>query len=169
MFNNVQVAAGMPTQLSKTTPLEQAGVVIHKTKCLAKCYFNVAAQTGGTAPAGSYSLLDDLGNTVVLPKGAYVTNAVLVGVASFVGTSATIAFTFLTAGDLLAATAITSLTANTIVAGVPVGTAATWKGPATATSQDPYSPAMGVIPQATVATTTLTAGNIAIFLEYVIL
>lgn len=168
-FNNTQVAAGMPSQLSKTTPLEQAGLVIHKTKGMLKAIFDVALQTGGTAPAAAYSLVDDLGNAAVLPAGAYVTNVVAVGITSFVGTSATIALGFLTASDLMAATAIASLTAATVAAGTPVGTAATWKGPATSTVQDPYSPALGVQVKATVATTTLTAGKIAYFIEYVIL
>lgn len=166
MFNKTQVTAGLPTALTKTTPLEQSGMVLHRTKGCLKAVFDISLQTGGTAPAGSYALVDDLGNPALLPAGAYITNVVFVGQTSFVGTSATIALFMLVAADLMAATAISSLTATTIVAGKPVGTAATWVGPSVSTVADPYSPASGSTIQATVATTTLTAGKGAWIIEY---
>ncbi len=166
MFNKTQVLAGQPTALTKTTPLEQAGMVLHRTKGCMKAIFDVSLQTGGTAPAASYNLVDDLGNPAVLPAGAYVTNVTYVGVTSFVGTSATIALFMLVAADLMAATAITGLTAATVLTGKPVGTAATWVGPAVTGTADPYSPASGSVLQATVATTTLTAGKGAWIIEY---
>lgn len=160
-FNQAQVAAGVPTQLNKTTPIEQAGYVLHQTKGLLKCIFNVLAQTGGTAPAGSYNLVDDLGNPATLPQGAVVTNVVCYVKTAFVGTSGTVALTStLVAADLMAATAIASLSLGAVVAGKPVGTAATWVGPITAVA--------GSTVQAVVATTTQTAGYAEYFLEFVI-
>lgn len=155
MFNKVQVAAGLPIQINKTTPMEQTGVVIHQTKGLLKCIADFAV-IGGVA--GSYTLTDDLGNPTLLPQGAIVTNVVaVVNTAAVGGTS--IALTLLTAGDLQTATVTASLTLAAVVAGNPVGTAATWVGPVTA--------AAGTNVQAKLVG-TYSAFKITYFVEFVI-
>lgn len=155
MFNKAQVAAAYPAKLDATTPLEGAGTIIHRTKGLLKAVADFSVQGGA---AGSYGLLDDQGNPAILPPGAIVTNVVAVVVTAAAG-GTTIALKLLTAADLMAATATASLTLAAVVAGAPVGTAATWVGPVTsATGTQINSTLVG----------TYTAYKINYFIEFVI-
>ena len=92
-----------------------------------------------------------------LPNDAVITSGMIhVNTAVTSGGSATVALKVLSAGDVLAATAKTSLTLNALLDTVPVGTAAT----AVRTT----SAGLGVT--MTVAVAALTAGKITVALEY---
>lgn len=154
-FNKTQVLAGMPTQINKTTPIEQLGYVVHQTKGLLKAIADFAVQGGA---AGSYGLLDDLGNPAILPQGATVTNVVsVVNTAAVGGTS--IACKLLTSADMQAATVTASLTLAAVIAGAPVGTAATWVGPVTAAAGSQINSTL---------VGTYSAYKITYFIEFVI-
>lgn len=138
-------------------PLPFAGSVMDKTKNLIRAVWDFTIQGGAVS---TLLLLDDQGNPAVLPQGCVVSNVVIhtiTGVTS--GGAGTISLGLLSTVDLLAATAVTGLTAGSFVAGIPVGTAATWKGPVTAVN--------GTNLTLSIATAALTAGRIYIFVEYV--
>jgi hypothetical protein len=138
-------------QLNITSPSEGAGTELNGTKNLMKAVYDFE-ELGGAV--GDINLVDDEGNAAVLPDNAIIHQVIFdVVTAPESGGSATIAFNANSAGDMKAATAIASWTG--IVAGVPVGTAATCvKLTAERTLQ------------ATVATAALTAGKINVFVEY---
>lgn len=93
-----------------------------------------------------------------LPAGAIVTSGVVhVQTAVTSGGAATVALKLASAGDVLAATAKGSLTANALIDTVPDGTAANMIR-LTANAQL----------TATVAVAALTAGKIVVALEYVV-
>lgn len=123
----------------------------HTTKYV-KCSYNFATQGGAV---GAISLLDEDGRACTLPNKAIIRDALLdVVTAPTSGGSATIAFgSGQATNDLKAATAIASLTG--LVAGVPVGTAAT----AIKLTAD-RSPTL------TVAVAALTAGKINVLIQY---
>lgn len=94
-----------------------------------------------------------------LPKGAVVTGGILRIKTSYTsGGSATVALHAVGAGDILAATAVYSLTAG-LMDTVPVNTAATSVGPTTAA---------GTPITATIAVAALTAGKVYAALDYVV-
>lgn len=93
----------------------------------------------------------------LLPKDAIVTSGVIHGKIACVGATATLAFHLVGAADVLAATAVASFSANALIDVVPVGTAATMIRCTAATQLI-----------LTVAVAALTAGKIAVALEYVV-
>ena len=166
MLNNILVAAGFVARLNAIDPLSTGspggyvsmgmGDAIHRTKCLMKVNYDFAVLGGAI---GSLACIDDLGNNATLPLNSYVTNVVTT-VKTSLATSASGAFALsvLTTADLMAAK--TTLTAGTLYAGVPVGTAATWVGPITAQAGSTVN---GVI-----SIGALTAIKMQAFIEFVI-
>jgi len=132
------------------------GTVIFKNREHSmKCVYDFAKQGGAI---GAINLKNSaLDSTCVVPKGAIIRD-VIVDVVTAVtsGGAATVALTTgQTAADLLGATAKTSFTLNALLAGVPVGTAATaFKLTADRTLS------------ATVATAALTAGKLNVHVKY---
>ena len=94
----------------------------------------------------------------LLPKDAIITSGVLhVKTACTSGGAATVAIKAVGTDDVLAAAAVATLTLNALLDVVPVGTAATMIR-CTAATQLTF----------TIATAALTAGKIAVALEYVV-
>lgn len=156
MFNQNQIALGYPARANVYDPLPTIGTTIHQTKCLIKTRYSFAVQGGAT---GTVALVDDIGNTATLPLDTYVTNVVLtVGTSLASSASGSFGINLLTTGDLYATA--TTITAGTLYAGVPVGTAATWKGPVT--SQQ------GTAPVGAITVGALTAIDVTPFIEFVI-
>lgn len=139
-------------------PLPGSGTVLDRTKCLMRAVYDFSVLGGAIA---TIVLNDDQGNPAILPQGAIVTNVVLHVITSV--TSAGAATLSLGSGiaasivDLLAATAKASLV-PTFLAGIPVGTAATFVGPVTAVGGSQLQVAVG--------TAALTAGKIYFLVEY---
>lgn len=136
------------------------GTVVDRTKCFMRAVYDFTV-LGGVA--STIPLNDDQGNAAVLPQGAIVTNVVahVITQPTSAG-SATVALgSNISAAttDLMAATAKASLTVG-FVAGVPVGTAATWVGPVTGQT--------GSQIQVTIGTAALTAGKIYYCVEFLI-
>ena len=105
---------------------------------------------------GAISLLDENGKAAIIPNKAVITDAMIdVITAPTSGGSATIAIGVNTTTDLKGATAYGSYTG--IVAGVPVGTAAT----AVKTTADRTV-------TATIATAALTDGKFYVLIEYML-
>lgn len=147
MFRNDQLAKANSNQLASD---------MHKTQNVLKAIYDFSSLGGAL---GDISLVDDLGNSAVLPAGAIVMKVlayVVTGVTS--AGAATVALKAATAADLMAATAKATLVAAALVDGVPVNTAATAVGPLAADTQV----------KVTVGTAALTAGKIQYFIEYVI-
>lgn len=97
------------------------GKVLHQTKGQLKAVYNFATQGGAIS---TLNLLDDRGQPAILPIKAIITNVIVDWfTAATSGGSATVSVGGNTAADLCAATAVASCTG--LVAGVPVGTAAT--------------------------------------------
>ena len=134
-------------------PYPGLGYLLNQTKNMMRVTYDATVLAG----TGTVSLVDDQGNTAILPKGAIVTNVVANVLTAPVPTTSSIQLNLLTAGDLMANK---PGTITGFVAGVPVGTAATWVGPVTAQA--------GTTPQAILTASTLSAGKIEWFLEYVI-
>jgi len=93
----------------------------------------------------------------LLPKNAIVTSGIIHVKTACVGATATLAFSLVGAADVLAATAVATFSANALIDVVPVGTAATMIRCTAATQLT-----------LTVAVAALTAGKIAVALEYVV-
>lgn len=149
---------------NKTSPLEGIGTVISQSKNLVHAVYDFAV-LGGVAGTAGINLVDEQGNAIALPKGAYVTNATYNIITAPVSAGDTsVSFFLLAAGDLLAASDLKTASGRTwigpVTAGVPVGTAATWLGPTT--SVNGSSVALVLVGS------NLTAGKINLFLEYVI-
>lgn len=143
VLNQVPVAAS-----------QRLGEELHKTVNVVKALYSFAIQGGAV---GSVNLVDSVtGLAVKLPSGAIITKSwidVLTTPTS--GGSATIALTANSAGDILAALAMDSLTG--IYAGVSTGVAANMKK---MTAERTLL--------ATIAVAALTAGKFNVFVEYVL-
>ncbi len=142
------------TRANRVDPLPGIGTIINRTKNMMRVTYNASSQ----ALTGTVNLVDDQGNPAYLPTGAIVTNVVANVITQPLPSTSSVSLTLLSAGDLMAEKAQSSMTG--FVAGVPVGTAATWKGPVTSS--------LGTIPYMTITGSDLTAGNIQWFIEYVI-
>lgn len=145
------------TRANNAAPLEGIGTVINKTKNMARYTYDFSVLS---AVAGSVFLVDDQGNAASLPKGAIVTNVVMNVLTQPLPSTSSVSLGLLTATDLMAQKAQGSITG--FVAGAPVGTAATWVGPVV--QQSGWLAA----PVATITGSTLTAGKMEFFIEYVI-
>jgi hypothetical protein len=130
----------------------QLGTLLTRNKVhVIRATYDFAVQGGAI---GSVNLKDFDGNAAKLPLGAIIKQVLIdVVTAPTSGGAATIALTAQSAGDLKAATAIASYTG--LVAGVPVGSAATM---IKLTAERTIS--------ATIATAALTGGKINVLIEY---
>lgn len=145
------------------SPLEGLGKAVSNNKSLLKCTYDATSAQGGAA--GDIVLLDEDGNQAILPKGAVVTNVfVYVLAAPTVCTS--IALKLLNAADLMAATAIASLTAGIFWKGKPVEPSA---GAANTTAVGPVTSLTGTTVKATIAGSTETTGKLVVLLEYMMI
>lgn len=117
-----------------------------------KCIWDRANQTG---LIGLQTLKTIIGTTCTLPNKAIIRDVLFDVVTAPVGASATISFGLVSAVDLKAATAITSFTLGALVAGIPVGTAAS----AIKLAADKNL-------TMTIATTNLSAGKINVQILY---
>ena len=138
-------------------PLPGIGTELNQTKNCLKCVYDFAVLGGAI---GTVQLLDDEGNKAVLPAGSVISNVIVDVVTSCASAgSATVALQAVNAGDLLGTTAKASLAAG-LVAGVPVGTAAS-------AVKVPSTVAQGGAPiQAVVATAALTAFKAYVLIEF---
>lgn len=141
---------------NKSAPLEGIGDVINRTKSMLRYTYDFSV----LATSGSVYLVDDQGNQVSLPKGAIVTNVVMNVLTQPLPSTTSVSLGLLTSTDLMAQKAQSAVTG--FVAGAPVGTAATWVGPVVQQSGWLANPVI------TLTGSTLTAGKIEFFLEYVI-
>lgn len=152
-------------------PLPGLGNVINHTKNMIRYTYDFSVL--GSSGAGSIFLLDDQGLYTTLPKGAIVTNVVANIITQPLPSTSSIALGLVGAtGTDLMATKVQSSLSIGFLAGVPVGTAATWVGPVVAgfaTSPVVGPPSVdGALPFMTLTGSTLTAGKIEWFVEYVI-
>jgi hypothetical protein len=142
-------------RMNSTAIKQKLGTELHNCKNSVKGIYNFAVSGGAV---GDITLLDDDGLAVVLPINAIVTNVIAhVATACTSGGSATVALKANSSADLCAATAVASLTSNALIAGVPVGTAAT---SVRLTAERTL--------KVTVAVAALTAGKINYHIEYMI-
>lgn len=141
------------TQFGSKTPFEGLDLALNQTKGMMKVVYDFTVQGGAI---GAINLLDENGNAAILPAGAIITNTTFdVITALTTSASGTMAVNSEAAGDLKAALAAASWTGK--LAGVPVGTAATWVK-LTANRQ--------IV--ATIATGAITAGKWYAFVEFVL-
>lgn len=130
------------------------GFEVHRLKNVVKAVYDFSVDGGAVS---SINLKDEFGNLIIFPIGAIITNVTLdVITPCTTSASGTLAIDSQGAGDLLAATAAASVTGK--LAGVPVGTAATWVKISSSAKQL----------KATIATGALTAGKAYIFIEYLL-
>lgn len=144
--------SGLRQQADIDSPLEGLGTEVHRTKNLIKGVWEFAVQGGAV---GAILLKDDLGNPCKLPLGAIITGGmidILTAMAS-AGGAGTMALGMNTASDIKAAVDADTLSGR--VAIIPVSTAAT----AVKLTADRQL-------TLTVAVEALTAGKIAVYLEY---
>lgn len=151
--------AGLIARANQTDPLPGIGTEINQCKNVLKCVYD-ATVLGGVA--GDIVLKDSEGNTATLPKGAIVTRALAyVVTAPTVCTS--IALKLLATADLMAATAIGSLTIGALWNGKPVDPVA---AAAFTTFVGPVTAAGGTTVKVTIAGSTETTAKIVYLLEY---
>jgi hypothetical protein len=99
----------------------QLGSLLNNSKNMIKCQYNFSTQGGAI---GSINLLDEDGLPVTIPKNFIITRVIVdVLTAPTSSGAATVALKSKNAADLLAATAIASVTG--IMNGVPQGSAGT--------------------------------------------
>lgn len=137
------------------------GTEVNRCANRVKGYWDFAVQ-GGAIGTGGLGLNDDQGNALILPLGAIVINFLVYVITAPVGASGTIAFKLLATADLMAATAITSLTAGVVWQGKPVtgGAGAAW------TVVGPVTAKLGTQPVIVIATTAMTAGKLGVYIDY---
>jgi hypothetical protein len=155
VFNDVPVADAKLylNKMNSTAQKIQLGSVLQNQRGALRATYDFAVQGGGI---GTVNLKDADGNDATLPDKAIVTQVYVDEVTNVTsGGSPTIAFGANTTTDLLGATAIASFTG--IIAGVPTGTAATMVKLTAARTLT-----------ATIATATVTAGKLNVFVEYVV-
>lgn len=159
---------GLVSRANNTAPLDgpsssgiQYGLGTEVNRCAnrLKAVWNFAVLGGAT---GNINLLDDQGNAAILPLGAVVVGFLAYVITAPVGASGTIGANLLTANDLMAQTAITSLTAGAVWQGKPVtgGAGAAW------TVVGPVTAKLGTTVQMKIATTAMTAGLIDFYIDY---
>lgn len=142
-------------RMNATAIQQGLGSELHKTKNNVRGVYDFTTQGGAVS---QISILDTDGKAVVIPSGAIVTN-VIAHVITAVTTSAsgTLGLTANSASDLCGDTAAGTLTLNALVAGVPVGTAAT---AVRLTAERTL--------KAEIKTGALTAGKVAFYVEYML-
>lgn len=157
-FPSSSAGSAQYTKFNTSAPLEGIGDVLDHTKAMTIAVYDFAVLGGSI---GMVSLTTDRDSTVVatLPQGAVVTNVVGYPVTAMTGTSATFALHLLSGSDLMVNQ--TAMTVGTNIAGVPVGTASTWKGPVTVAQGS-----SGSIIKMDIQSGAITAGKIKFFIEY---
>lgn len=150
------------------TPMEGLGTQLNRCKNIIRGYYDFAVQ-GGAYGATLLALKDDQGNNLILPKGALIVRSWTRTVTALTsGGSATLAIQVLTANDILTATAYSSFSgADVCVEGISTGAASLFKGPMTGVIQD-FQGNMGNQVSAVIATAAITAGKVAVYIEYVL-
>jgi hypothetical protein len=147
------LTAAQKTYFGTRSPMEPLGPVLVQKKGVLTAVYDFSVQGGAI---GSLNLLDMDGNPALLPAGAIITNCTFdVITALTTSASGTMAVNSEGAGDLKAALAAASWTGK--LAGVPVGTAATW---VKLTAQRQIV--------ATIATGAITAGKWYAFIEFLL-
>lgn len=135
------------------SPLEPLGAALNQKKGVLAFVYDFSVNGGAIS---SINLNDLDGNPAILPVGAIVTNCTFdVITALTTSASGTMAINTEGAGDMKAALAAASWTGK--LAGIPVGTAATWVK---------TTVARPVV--ATIATGAITAGKFYGFIEFLI-
>jgi hypothetical protein len=158
MFAQDSAAQALMDRMNNAAPLEGMGTVLNRTKNHMVAVYDFAVLGGAVS---TINLVDEQGNLAILPKGAIVTNVIAHVVTAVLSSGTTgVSLGLLTATDLMASTVKGSLLINTLVAGAPVGSAATCVGPVTAAAGSQVT--VGII------TTALTAGKIYYHIEYMI-
>lgn len=155
VFNGVPVADAklLLNKMNSTAQKVQLGSVLQSQRGALRCTYDFAVNGGAV---GTVNLKDPDGNDATLPISAIVTQVYIDEVTNVTsGGAATVSVGANTTTDLLAATAIASFSG--IIAGVPVGTAATMVKLTAARTLT-----------ASIATAALTAGKLNIFVEYVV-
>lgn len=128
-------------------------IVSNKVQLL-KCTYNYATQGGTTAAA--INMKDVVGADCTLPSGAIVKQVITHVVAAVTSNgSATVSIGAGSTTDLMGSTAKASLGLNVVIAGTPVGTAAT-----------AVRLTAAKVVKVTVGTAVLTAGRLETFIEY---
>jgi hypothetical protein len=138
------------------------GTEINRLSNRLKCVWNFAVLGGATGASG-INLLDDQGNAAILPLGAVVVGCLAYVVTAPVGATGTIALKTLATADLMAATAITSLTIGVTWQGKPVtgGAGAAW------TTVGPVTAKLGSPVTMVIATAAMTAGLINFYIDWI--
>ena len=155
-------SASLRTRANQFSPLEGLGKEVSGCKNVLKCSYDATAQSGA---AGDVALLDEDGNTALLPKGAIITN-VFVYVLAAPTTCTSIALKCLGAADLMAATVIGSLTTGIFWKGKPVEPSA---GAANTTAVGPTTLVTGTPIYATIAGSTEPAAKLKVIVEYMLI
>lgn len=147
------LTATQKTQFGLKTPFEGLDLALNQTKGMLKVMYDFTTLGGAIS---TINLLDENGNAAILPAGAIVTNCTFDVITPLTtSASGTMAVNVEAAGDMKAALAAASWTGK--LAGIPVGTAATW--------------VKTTVPrqvQATIATGAITAGKWYGFIEFVL-
>lgn len=139
---------------SSKSPFEHLDKLINQKRGLIKAQYDFAVSGGAI---GSYKLLDENGDNVILPIKAIITQVYIDIVTAFTSTggTGTIALSANSSGDLKAA--VDADTLSGVVAGIPVGTAA---------SMVKLTAERQILLE--VATAALTAGKLNCFVEFAI-
>lgn len=142
-------------RMNSTAIANTLGSELHKTKNSVRGVYDFSVSGGAVS---QINILDTDGNPVVIPSGAIVTNVIAHAVAAVTtSASGTLGLTMNSASDVCGDTAAGTLTLNALVAGVPVGTAAT----AVRATADRTV-------KAEIKTGALTAGKVAFYIEYML-
>lgn len=142
-------------RMNATALKYRLGKELHRAKNNLLAIYDFSTQGGAVS---TISLKDADGVNVVLPLGAIITNVIAHAVVAVTtSASGTLSLGANTTTDLMGATADSTLSLNAIVAGTPVGTAAT---SVRLTAERTIS--------ASIATGALTAGKVYYFIEYML-
>lgn len=145
----------MLNRMNSVAQKSQMGTLLERTKNHVTAVYDFAVLGGAVS---TLALKDLDGNTCTLQSGAIITNVIAhVVTACTSGGSATVSLGANTTTDLMGATAVASLSLNALLAGVPVGTAAT---AVRLTADRNISVAIAVA--------ALTAGKVNYHIEYIL-
>lgn len=136
------------------------GTEINRTANRLKAVWNFAVLGGAT---GNIGLLDDQGNAAILPLGALVVQAMAYVVTAPVGSGGSIGLNLLASSDLMAQTAITSLTTGVLWNGKPQTAGAS----AAFTAVGPVVAKLGTQLNIRITAAALTAGLVNFYVDWV--
>lgn len=143
------------TLFNQTDPVVGLGEELERKASVRKCIYDFSTMGGAVS---SIPLVDDQGEPAKFPEGSIIVRSFMnVVTAVTSGGAATVAFTLVNSGDVLAATAKTSFTLNAMLDGIQDGAAANMIAPLTSAK----------VLNITIAAAALTAGKIEVFVEYV--